>query len=90
MWSHVLIFILSLSNFCQAIFTDEKSLAKIESESNKVLSRHRRFFFPEFNSTWTFITTFTVKFPLEGWDMASFEGKVPIVTTFDANEYKIY
>ena len=62
------------------------ALTELEANDQKVLSRHRRFFFPEFNSTWTFITTFSIQFPLEGWDMASFQGNVPIVTLFDANE----
>ena len=54
-------------------------------EENRILSRQRRFFFPDFNSTWTFVTRFSISFPLEGWD-AKFDGAVPFVTLFDANE----
>ena len=63
----------------------KSTMTELEVNDNRILSRQRRFFFPDFNSTWTFVTTFTIKFPLTGWD-AGFEGSVPIVTTFDANE----
>ena len=57
-------------------------------ENSEILSRHRRFFLPDVNNTWTFKARFSLVVPLIGLD-TSFDGNVPFSFNYNAQRYSM-